>query len=82
MQSRAKDAALKCLASQDTGSKEKVEQLFEKLENPFTSLNQNEMYFLRKNGKLFNLLEKVLGVRFENRRNQSTGTYDQVVCHF
>ena len=70
---------MKCLASQDTGSKEKVEQLFEKLENPFTSLNQKEMYFLRKNGKLFNLLEKVLGVRFENRRNQSTGTYDQVV---
>ena len=50
MQSRAKDAALKCLASQDTGSKEKVE-LFEKLENPFTSLNtesKQNVFFEKK----------------------------------
>ena len=72
---------MKCLASQDTGSKEKVDQLFEKLENPFTSLNteSKQNVFFEKKWKTVQPVEKVLGVRFENRRNQSTGTYDQVV---
>ncbi|KAK0146975.1 hypothetical protein N1851_013688 [Merluccius polli] len=80
LQSQAKDAALKCLASQDAASKDKVE-LFEKLENPFTSLNTESKrnVFFEKKWKTVQPVEKVLGVRFENRRNRSTGTYDQVV---
>lgn len=36
------------------------------------------MHILNKNGKLLNIVEKVLAVRFENRENRSTKTYDKV----
>lgn len=36
--SQAQDAALLCLPSQDTGTKRKMENLFQNLENPFTLL--------------------------------------------
>lgn len=81
IQSQAKDAALKCLSSQDTCTKGKIEQCFEKIENPFTSLNsesKRNAYFEQK-WKMVEPVEKVLGIRFDNRRNKSTGTYDQKV---
>ncbi|KAK0149551.1 hypothetical protein N1851_009707 [Merluccius polli] len=61
--------------------RDEVEQLFEKLENPFTSLNTESKrnVFFEKKWKTVQPVEKVLGVRFENRKNRSTGTYDQVV---
>lgn len=81
VQSQAKDATLKCFSSQDTSTKAKIEQSFEQLENPFTSLNsesKRNSYFEQK-WKTVEPVEKVLGVRFENRRNRCTGTYDQIV---
>ncbi|XP_040924480.2 uncharacterized protein LOC114846307 isoform X1 [Betta splendens] len=81
IQSQAKEAALKCVHSQDTSTKAKIEQSFKQLENPFTSLNSDSkrsLYFKEKY-KTIEPVEKVLGVRFENRRNRCTGTYDQVV---
>lgn len=81
VQSQAKTAALKCLSLQDTSMKAKIEQSFKKLENPFTSLNsetKRNKYFQQK-WKTVEPVEKVLGVRFENRKNRCTGTYDQVV---
>ena len=81
VQSQTKEAALKCLSSQDTDVKAKIEQTFKTLENPFTALNtetKRNAYFEQK-WKTVEPVEKVLGVRFENRRNRSTGTYDQVV---
>lgn len=57
LQSQAKDAALKCLSSQDTSIKDEIEQSFEKLENPFTCLNSESKRtaFLNRNGELLNL---------------------------
>lgn len=40
--------------------------------------SKRNAYFEQKS-KTVDPVEKVLGVRFENRRNRSTGTYDQVV---
>lgn len=81
VQSQAKDAALKCLSSQDMSVRTKIEQSFESLENSFTSLNtesKRNSYYEQK-WKIVEPVEKVLGVRLENRRNRTTGTYDQVV---
>lgn len=81
VQNQTKDATLKCLSSHKTDVKAKIEQTFKTLENPFTALNtefKRNAYFEQK-WKTVEPVEKVLGVRFENRRNRSTGTYDQVV---
>ncbi|XP_023817614.1 uncharacterized protein LOC111948487 isoform X1 [Oryzias latipes] len=81
IQSQAKATALKCLAPQDKRLKIKVEKSFEKLENPFTSFNsetKRSNYFQQK-WKTVEPVEKVLGVRLENRRNRSSGTYKQVI---
>ena len=81
IQNQAKDAALKCLSSQDTGTKTKIEQSFEIIENPISSLNsesKRNAYFEQK-WRTVEPVRKVLGVKFENRRNRVTGTYDQVV---
>ena len=81
VQNQTKDAALKCLSSQDTDVKAKLEKTFKTLENPFTALNtesKRNAYFEQK-WKTVEPVEKVLGVRLENRRNRSTATYDQVV---
>ena len=81
VQSQTKDAVLNSLSSQDTDVKAKIQQTFKTLENPFTALNtesKRSAYFEQK-WKTVEPVEKVLGVRFENRRNRSTGTYDQVV---
>ncbi|KAJ8274815.1 hypothetical protein COCON_G00094400 [Conger conger] len=79
--SQAKDAALQCLSPQDTENKNSIEQSFQKLENPFTPLNseaKRNKHFTEKWGKV-EPIEKVLGTRFDSRRNKTTGTYDQVI---
>lgn len=72
---------LQCLSSQDTEIKTKIELSFQKLENPFTRLDSEA-----KRNKLFSEkwgsaepIEKVLGTRFDSRRNKTTNTYDQVI---
>lgn len=79
--SQAEETALKCVTAQDTSTKTSISQAFVNLENPFAALNsqaKRNKYFEKK-WNLVKPVEKVLGVRFENRRNKSTGTYDQVV---
>lgn len=81
IQSQAKDVALQCLSSQDTEIKNKIEQSLEKLENPFTPLNseaKRNKHFTEKWGNVMPV-EKVLGTRFDSRRNKATGMYDQVI---
>lgn len=57
-----------------------INESFEQFENPFTNLNTEW-----KRNKYFNLkwgvvdpVEVTLGVRYDSRRNQKSGTYDQV----
>lgn len=52
---QAKDAALQCLSPKDTDNKNKLEQSFHKLENPFTPLNseaKGNKYFTEKWGNV------------------------------
>nr|XP_055051346.1 uncharacterized protein LOC129437202 isoform X1 [Misgurnus anguillicaudatus] len=79
--SQAKDAALLCLSSQDTGTKRKIENSFEELKNPFTLLNSDakrKKLFAEKWGTV-EPREIVLGTRFDSRRNKTTGTFNQVI---
>ena len=80
--SQAKDAALQCLSPQDTENKNKMEQSFKLLENGNLSHAYKETkrnkHFKEKWGNI-EPVEKVLGTRFDSRRNKSTGTYDQVI---
>ncbi|XP_041693785.2 uncharacterized protein LOC121532136 isoform X1 [Coregonus clupeaformis] len=81
IQSQATDAALQCLSPQETENKNRIEQSLQKLENPFTPLNseaKRNKHFKEKWG-IVEPVEKVLGTRFDSRRNKTTGTYDQVV---
>lgn len=78
---QAKDAAFQCLPSQDTENKNNLEQPINKLKNPFTSLNseaKRNKYFTVKWGNV-EPVEKVLGTRFDSRRNKTAGTNDQVI---
>ncbi|KAK0150716.1 hypothetical protein N1851_008186 [Merluccius polli] len=43
-----------------------------------TAVSKRDLYF-RKKWSIVDPVDKVLGTRFENRKNRSTGTYDQVV---
>lgn len=81
VQSHTKDATFKCLSSQNTDVKVKIEQTFKRPENTFTELNtesKRNAYFQQK-WKTAEPVEKVLGARFKNRRNRSTGTHDKEV---
>ncbi|XP_032433923.1 uncharacterized protein LOC116729460 isoform X1 [Xiphophorus hellerii] len=82
--SQAMDVALQCLPSEDTQNKTKIEQSFRTLENPFTPLNSEAKLnkHLREKWGLVEPIEKVLGTRFDSRKNKSTGTYDQVTDRF
>lgn len=58
-----------------------MEQSFQKLKNPFTPLDseaKRNKHFLEKWGSA-EPIEKVLGSRFDSRRNKTTETYDQVI---
>lgn len=79
--SQAKNAALQCLSSQDVTTRNRIEQTFTKIENPFTSLNsesKRHKHFGEK-WRIVDPVEKVLGTRFDSRRNKATGAYEQVV---
>ena len=79
--SQAKHVALQCSSPQDTEHKNKIEQSFQNLENPFTPLNseaKRNKHFTKKWGNV-EPVEKVLGTRFDSRRNKVTGTFDQVI---
>lgn len=79
--SQAKDLALQCLSPQDEEQRKKIEQSFQVLENPFTPLNSEAKLnkHLREKWGLSEPVQKVLGTRFDSRRNKTTGTYDQVI---
>lgn len=78
---QAKDAALQCLFPQDTKNRNKIEQSFQTLEIPFTPLNSEAKLNKRLRGKwgLVEPVQKVLGTRFDSRRNKTTGIFDQVI---
>ena len=73
-----------CLSLQEPIKSEvecKIDQCFEKIENPFGVLNsetKRRQYFTEKWGRV-EPVECVLGTRFDTRRNRTTGTYDPVV---
>lgn len=57
-----------------------INEKFEKFENPFTNLNtewKRNKYFNQKWG-VVDPVEIILGVRYDSRRNQKSGTYAQV----
>ncbi|RVE61678.1 hypothetical protein OJAV_G00174850 [Oryzias javanicus] len=79
LRSEAKKAIISALPTTDPNISA-INESFEKLENPFSHLNTEW-----KRNKFFNLKwgvvepkEITLGVRYDTRRNQKSGTYDQV----
>ncbi|XP_051741574.1 uncharacterized protein LOC127508052 isoform X1 [Ctenopharyngodon idella] len=80
IQDQVKETALNCLSSEDPDMKNTIEQSFKDIENPFTLLNsisKRNSYFTKKWG-IVQPVEKVLGVRFDNKKNRTTGLYEQV----
>ncbi|XP_014904683.1 uncharacterized protein LOC106957746 isoform X2 [Poecilia latipinna] len=76
---KAKETAISALPKTDPNISV-INDSFEQFENPFTNLNTEW-----KRNKYFNLkwgvvepVEITLGVRYDSRRNQKSGTYDQV----
>lgn len=58
----------------------KVENCFDQLQNPFSSLNTRfkwQKYFEEK-WEIVEPVEYVLGVRFDMRRDPTTGVYSQI----
>lgn len=68
------------LEFKDTGFQKKVEACFDKLDNPFTDLNtqRKRQTFFEKKWELVDPVEYVLGVRFDVRKDKTTGVYCQV----
>lgn len=77
----AKEAVVECL-SPDASKEvlEKVEDCFEQLENPFSHLNteSKRMRHFEEKWKIVEPVEYVLGVRFDTRRDRTSGIYRQV----
>ncbi|KAL7861733.1 hypothetical protein SRHO_G00131740 [Serrasalmus rhombeus] len=81
IQNHFRETVLKQLPSENTQCVNQVKQSLSEIENPFTQLNskaKRSRYFSHK-WSTVNPVEEVLGVRFDKRRNKSTGTYDQIV---
>ncbi|XP_030252888.1 uncharacterized protein LOC115569102 isoform X1 [Sparus aurata] len=79
LHSNVKDNVVKLLPNVED-IRTKVDDYFESLENPFSKLNTEtkwKKHFSEKWG-LVELVEVALGVRYDTRRNRTTGTYDQV----
>lgn len=79
LRSQAKHTIISALPTTDPNIS-MINDSFEKFENPFTNLNTEW-----KRNKYFNLkwgvvepIEITLGVRYDNRKNPKSGTYDQV----
>lgn len=81
---QAKESVKKCLSLQEPHKSDiecKIDQCFEKMENPFGVLNsesKRRQYFTEKWGRV-DPVEYVLGTRFDTLRNRTTGGYEQVV---
>lgn len=78
---QAKNAALQCFSLQDIKNRNRIEQSFQIIENPFTPLNsesKRQKHFAVK-WRIVDPVEKVLCTRFDSRRNKTTGSYEQVV---
>lgn len=68
IQDQVKEAALKCLFSENKETLSNVKQAFNEIENLFTSFNSAYKRKLHFNEKMDNCsVEKVLGVRFDNK---------------
>ncbi|XP_023821499.1 uncharacterized protein LOC101158135 isoform X1 [Oryzias latipes] len=79
MQSQIKVEVLSALPP-DNPIRPSLEKTFDKFENPFLSFNtetKRVKYFKNKWG-IVEPVDIMLGVRFDNRKNKQTGTYDQV----
>ncbi len=78
---QARDTVLKCLSSEVPGQTlDKVKDCFNQLENPFSCLNtetKRQRHFEKK-WKIVEPLEYVLGVRYDVRKDKTTGLYSQV----
>lgn len=79
IQSQAKHSVISALPK-DYPNVSVINECFEKFENPFAHLNtewKRNKYFNQKWG-VVEPVEMTLGVRYDSRRNQKSGTYDQV----
>lgn len=79
LRSEAKQAIISALPTTDPNISV-INESFENLENPFTHLNtewKRNKFFNQKWG-VVEPREITLGVRYDTRRNQKSGTYDQV----
>lgn len=79
----AKEAVVESLSSVASTSREtlaKVEDCFDQLQNPFSCLNteSKRMRHFQEKWKIVEPVEHILGVRFDTRRDRTTGTYRQV----
>ena len=78
---QAHDTVLKCLSSEVTEQTlNKVKDCFEQLENPFSFLNtetKRQRHFEKK-WKIVEPVEHVLGVRYDLRKDRTTGVYSQI----
>lgn len=81
IQTQAREAILSCTSElQDTGLQKKVEDCFDELENPFSSLNTRgkRQKFFDQKWEIVEPVEYVLGVRNDLQRDRTTGVYSQV----
>lgn len=77
----AKEAVVNCLSSDASRETlERAEGCFDQLENPFSCLNteSKRMRHFEEKWIIAEPVEHVLGVRFDVRRDRTTGTYRQV----
>lgn len=77
----AKETILKSTSElKDTGFLKKIEEGFDELDNPFTDFNtqRKRQKFFEEKWELVEPVEYVLGVRFDVRKDKTTGVYCQV----
>ncbi|XP_056466516.1 uncharacterized protein LOC130405457 [Gadus chalcogrammus] len=77
----AKETVVECLSSEASGDTlKKVQDCFGQLDNPFSSLNteSKRKKHLEEKWKIVEPVEYILGLRFDTRRDRTTGTYRQV----
>ncbi|XP_032433321.1 uncharacterized protein LOC116729094 isoform X1 [Xiphophorus hellerii] len=84
IQNQAKESVKNSLSLQEPVKSDiecKIDQCFEKMENPFMALNSESKRtrFLAENWGRVDPVECVLGSRFDTLRSRTTGGYDQVV---
>jgi len=79
--SQTRDSVLNCTSEmQGTDFEKKLDSCFEQLQNPFSVLNtraKRQKYFKEK-WEIVEPVEYVLGVRFDVRRDRTTGVYNQI----